>query len=381
MGLFDSLKKIKDTLNSSKHVIEAQLAQAKQDISFDNFRKDMLSKSSTTPSLLHSTSASSDPEDLYHSALKNIGWKESEDGEYIRDLKVPNKKIRIDEALNFAKQLYDLGDPKAIYLLVSIYLNKSAADRKDYNQECIKLLEEGITKNDIMSLCTLGSFYAFGRLGLTQNLSKGKEYLELAAQSGAPYAYNIYAKICFMEGNSELGIGYLEEAMESGSSSAYITMGDLYCNGNGVAQDINKAIGYYSKALELGSAEACGKLGISYQLAGEKPKAIGYYKKGAILGDPLSSYMYAPYVGNETDELNLLRYAYAHGACYGTVFCENSLAPTYTYRCTLGKDTVDVQTQNPSHPGPKEVGEAYFVKYGKKLGQTQLGTAKYTRLK
>ena len=375
MGLFDSLKKMKDSLISSKK-FDTTSNQTNHEVSFDSLRKDMASKSSG--SLSHQTSNSAtNTEELFNSVLKCMGWKVTADGEYLRDFNVPNEKVRRDEAFHLAEQLYESGDIRAIYLLVSIYLSKAAAEGKNYDKKCIELLKEGVAKYDIMSLRTLGMAYANGNMGLAQSFTKCKEYMELAAQSGAPSAFTAYADLCFMLGNVDQGIEYLEEAINGGSSSAYLSMGDLYLTGNGVQQNLNKAKDYYTKAVELGRPEGYCKIGFCYNLNGNKEKAIDYFKRGAKLSDPLAMYMYSPYTGDESVELQLLRQAYSCGLCFSIVFAENPNAPMYTYRCDMGTDFVEVRSHNPKCPEVREVTEAYFVKYGKKLVRSKLETEKY----
>ena len=159
-----------------------------------------------------------------------------------------------------------------------------------------------------------------------------------------------------------------------------MTMGDLYFSGDKVKQDIKKARDYYSKALELGRTAAYCKLGLTYLIENKKNKAIEYYKKGAETGDALAVYMYSPYVGNFSEEIKMLRYAYSQGLCFSVVYSTDPTAPYYIYRCDMKGESVEVKSQNPKCPSDREVGEAYVVKYGKRLGLSVYESAQYKRL-
>jgi hypothetical protein len=73
--------------------------------------------------------------------------------------------------------------------------------------------------------------------------------------------------------------------------NAFLLMGNVCRNGElGKAKDDLKALDYYIRAVELGSAAACVKIGISYDegyggLAVDKERAALFYRVGALGGN------------------------------------------------------------------------------------------------
>ncbi|WP_162983240.1 tetratricopeptide repeat protein, partial [Helicobacter mehlei] len=59
---------------------------------------------------------------------------------------------------------------------------------------------------------------------------------------------------------------YYQKAAEMGSANAYTDLGLMYAKGEGVAKDYSKALQYYQKAAEMGSADAYNKLGLMYDM-------------------------------------------------------------------------------------------------------------------
>jgi TPR repeat protein len=89
-------------------------------------------------------------------------------------------------------------------------------------------------------------------------------------------------------GKSEEGMKTLRECAIRGSSEAYMTLGELYREGEYVIKDINAAVFNYEKAAKVGRADAYEELGDIFT-SGESierdfARALGYYQMAAKLG-------------------------------------------------------------------------------------------------
>jgi TPR repeat protein len=79
-----------------------------------------------------------------------------------------------------------------------------------------------------------------------------------------------------------------KKAAENGSDAAYTNMGELYRNGQGVAQDYQKAMELLRKAAEKGRAAAMSDLGSMYEkgqgVVADIGEARRWYRKAADAG-------------------------------------------------------------------------------------------------
>ena len=89
-------------------------------------------------------------------------------------------------------------------------------------------------------------------------------------------------------GRAEEGLRTLRECALRGSADAYLTLGDLYREGEYVQKDINAAVFNYERGAKSGSIEACEILGDIYtagkEIARDFVKALSFYDKAASLG-------------------------------------------------------------------------------------------------
>ncbi len=69
---------------------------------------------------------------------------------------------------------------------------------------------------------------------------------------------------------------------------SYNNLGCMYHNGLYIEKNFNKAIEYYTKAIELGNINAINLLGNLYYSINEDDKALEYYTKGVDLGNSKS---------------------------------------------------------------------------------------------
>ena len=82
----------------------------------------------------------------------------------------------------------------------------------------------------------------------------------------------------------------IKEDSKKGVADAMVVLGDKFVHGEGVNQDIFKAIKWYEKAASSGNPNAQKWLGDSYYMDGEYEKALKWYLKNANQGDASSAY-------------------------------------------------------------------------------------------
>ena len=81
------------------------------------------------------------------------------------------------------------------------------------------------------------------------------------------------------------GLRWYHRAVEAGSGLAAFNLGGCYLKGDGVEQDLEKALGYFQKAAELGGITAFNLIGFLLMVKGEIEDAMLNYRKAAICGD------------------------------------------------------------------------------------------------
>lgn len=155
----------------------------------------------------------------------------------------------------------------------------------------------------------VGCYYAEGT-GVPKNMSKAKEWLIKALQSGAKDAAASIEKY-----GSELGGNVLSEQKDKfytdglaakknknyksafdsfskgadlGNAKCQFQLGELYYYGNGVAKDYAKAVEQYKKAADQKHAAATSSLGYCCKMGNgvtkDFKKAVSYYEKAVDLG-------------------------------------------------------------------------------------------------
>jgi len=152
-------------------------------------------------------------------------------------------------------------------------------------------------KRDILRAATIMKFYAdLGRPEAKYALAKlykdyfedykmVQKYLEAAKEQGYKDAvidyYTLVAK-GEIEGDVHEALRFLEAHLDQ-NPTHYLLLAQIYSEGYPVSIDLERAISYYKKAMELGSLEAyyrLAKLYFEYDLAGEyKEQIIGLLKE------------------------------------------------------------------------------------------------------
>lgn len=235
------------------------------------------------------------------------------------------------KALLYMEQSFRYGRPDVIRSLYYCYFESGEEWQDD--EKAIDFLHKGYLYYDEFSTWQLACIYLFNEKHKDE--AKGLKLLDEAIAMEYTEAFITKAYLLFIgeiiNEDKHAAVNLLEKAAELGSANACYRLGSLHDNGE-ISEDgqpdYEKAIGYFEKAAERNDASACDYCG-RYYLYGlgvetNAEKAKEYYEKGRQLGSPYSivelALMYNEGNGVEEDlvkSFELLKesvaYNYTHG--------------------------------------------------------------------
>jgi TPR repeat protein len=147
-------------------------------------------------------------------------------------------------------------------------------------------------QGDARAQLSLAYCYRDGK-GVTRDYSQAMHWAHCAADQGDPNAMD-FLGFAYLSGvgvnrSPEIAAGYFRAAAGKSATAAF-NLGQCYFGGQGVDQDIPKALEIWKRAAELGSGRAASSAAMAY-LSGEgvKPdpvEALRLAKRAAELSDP-----------------------------------------------------------------------------------------------
>ena len=175
--------------------------------------------------------------------------------------------------------------------------------------------EKAAKQNDKIALSALGVIYLAnketGELDNKQepDYKKAASLFEKAASMNEPNSlfllYLMYCNGMGVEENEEKAMGFLVRAAKLGHASALNALGKGLISdieNNYSTETIVEAMDCFSKAEEYGDADAIFNLGEVYRRFGKEEirdqESLHYYKKAALLGNSDAQYWLAKYYGN-----------------------------------------------------------------------------------
>ncbi len=229
------------------------------------------------------------------------------------------------KAIDLLNKGIDIGEISFYYKLGKIYEDQGLI------KDAITIYEEGHILEELKCTQRLGVIYYNGE-GVSRDLEKAIEYMEVAAEKKAPhamymlgiaylrlnrfgkdtneisksllreafqlespYAAEYLAYIIIDEAkegtpiDSEELIGYIEFGIENNIKSSIFQYGYIYEKGIGVDKDNEKAYSYYNVAAQQGVIRAMLKLGDWFKIGKFVNRDISYaikwYEEAAVLGD------------------------------------------------------------------------------------------------
>jgi TPR repeat protein len=167
----------------------------------------------------------------------------------------------------------DAGSADGCSNLGSMYLNGRGVAKDD--TKAVPLYSKACDAGSAKGCNGLGIMYETGR-GVGLNQSRADCYhggLDLCRYTtDYPHAVALYSKAC-----------------DGGSADGCSNLGDMYLNGNGVAEDSSQALMLYSRACDAGSASGCSSIGLVYKkgygVQKDKGRARQFFSKGCDMGN------------------------------------------------------------------------------------------------
>lgn len=175
--------------------------------------------------------------------IENINWKEYE----YENLQ---KLLKVGGCLEAA----DHGNPYAQYCLATCYATGLMLGIPDW-WEAIRYYTLAIKNGMSLAMADLGWQLLNGEK-IEKKEELGIQYLQRALDRDSPKAGYLLGK-CYLEGrgvniNPQVGFKHLKRAAEQGFSLAYFDLANCYAGGIGVTKQIRLARKYYEKAIMSG---------------------------------------------------------------------------------------------------------------------------------
>ena len=240
-----------------------------------------------------------------------------------------------DAHANFTKS-QELGNADANFYL-GVLADWYGYPKWDYEQARAYYEQSG---DNPYAQIALGFLYYNGQ-GVEQDMEKGKELFQSAADTGVVEGYYGLAMVAENEGDIKTALEHCNKVAEDGAEQVYIAsamnnLGYMYEHGVGVEQDGAKAVEWYTKAADLGHATAMNDLGYMYMygegVEQDGAKAVEWYIKAADLGNTTAmnrlGYMYYNGEGVEQDYAKAIEWS-TKAADSGDATAMNNLGYMY----------------------------------------------------
>ena len=143
-----------------------------------------------------------------------------------------------------------------------------------------KAAEQGSAKAQFK----VGDYYTGGGGWVVDILPKIKWYLKAAEQGYTPAMVELAMCSSYMGSANKPAFQWYREAAELGDATAQFALGKCYEDGDGVVQNLTKAIEWYRKAAEQGNGKAQFALGLCYEgdrVEQNLAEAVKWYQKTA----------------------------------------------------------------------------------------------------
>eukprot|EP00439_Symbiodinium_sp_Y106_P075125 s2152_g14.t2 len=219
-------------------------------------------------------------------------------------LNLPQKdrKVMSSSELNLFVQIATSGDSAVAAAIGKRYLLGIEGFKQDY-QKAKQYLKMAANRQHSGALALLGYMYCLG-LGTPQNLETAYAYFVTAASSNDPLGHNGLGYIYFRGTNAQarnlrLAFKHFNESAFGGSSDGMFNLASMYLTGSGTEQSFQKAVLYYTQALDRGHTPAAYSLAVMHLngigTARDCDIAVNLLKKVCERGEWVSSKLVSAY--------------------------------------------------------------------------------------
>ncbi len=123
------------------------------------------------------------------------------------------------------------------------------------------------------------------------NMEESNKRQMKRVKANDPVAISYTGRECYVEGDHDIAVGYLTKAAELGDVDAHYQLGYMYWRGEGVEKDEEKAVHYWEKAAIGGDHQARYSLAVVDHNNGNVERAVKHLTIAANLGDEKSMKM------------------------------------------------------------------------------------------
>uniref|UniRef100_A0A7S4M6U6 Protein kinase domain-containing protein n=1 Tax=Vannella robusta TaxID=1487602 RepID=A0A7S4M6U6_9EUKA len=190
------------------------------------------------------------------------------------------------KAVDLYKAAAERGDSIAMYNLGEYNANKPTSfDQGELPLRSIQWFEQSAALKNVKAMRRLGYYYAMDQ-GTTMH--RGFALLEAAAAQGDSESMYLLGRLYHLHSNPRESFTMFERACTQGFGFAFSELGNCYAKGLGTEKDVNQAIKWFLRGVEVDDAMAYDSLGIAYYkglgVPRNRKKAIDYFQLGAAKG-------------------------------------------------------------------------------------------------
>lgn len=178
-----------------------------------------------------------------------------------------DRKVISSSEMNLFVQIATSGDTTVAAAIGKRYLLGLEGFRQNYHK-AKHYLRLAASRNHPGAMALLGYMHCLG-LGIPQNLDTAYSYFMSAAAQNDPHGHNglgfIYFKGTSAQArNLRLAFRHFNESAYGGSSDGMFNLASMYLTGTGTEQSFQKAVLYYTQALDRGHTPAAYSLAVMH---------------------------------------------------------------------------------------------------------------------
>jgi len=178
-----------------------------------------------------------------------------------------DRKVISSSEMNLFVQIATSGDTTVAVAIGKRYLLGIEGFKQDYHQ-ARHYLRMAASKNHPAALALLGYMHCLG-LGTAKNLDTAYSYFVSAATQNDPNGHNGLGFIYFRGTNAQarnlrLAFRHFNESAYLGSSDGMFNLASMLLTGTGTEQSFQKAVLYYTQALDRGHTPAAYSLAVMH---------------------------------------------------------------------------------------------------------------------
>lgn len=177
-------------------------------------------------------------------------------------------------------------NPEDLNTLALLYFN-GVGVKQNINKG-VEILQEAAEKGSAAAMDNIGNYYNSNWGG--NDLDAAMQWWQKAAEKGFGPSQATLGRLFKERGDYAQARKWVDKGVAQGNADAEYLMGTFYTHGYGVDVDFDEAIKWYMKAAEKGHARAQSDVAVCYAngegVKKDEKQMVYWYKKAAEQGDP-----------------------------------------------------------------------------------------------